>query len=136
MSTWAGILGLLVSALAGVISHNLGQRGPVTQHSLARPAKQQEAEPVTRVLYFSASWCGPCNQWKRTELPRLTAAGWKPDRISELPYEQNRAQFAQYRLRVLPSFVVLRDGKQVATLEGYQTAQRLIQATGGTDGSR
>lgn len=35
----------------------------------------ESVELKKRILYFTASWCGPCQRFKATELPKLQKAG-------------------------------------------------------------
>lgn len=39
------------------------------------PASSGDQEESYYLVMYSATWCGPCQNWKRNELPKLKAAG-------------------------------------------------------------
>jgi hypothetical protein len=42
-----------------------------------------EVDNQSRVVMHSASWCGPCQRWKRDYLPQWEAQGWQVDVIED-----------------------------------------------------
>lgn len=55
------------------------QQPAVDVPGVVPPAKGQDGLPAAPheyyVVMYSATWCGPCQNWKRQELPKLRAAG-------------------------------------------------------------
>jgi hypothetical protein len=60
-----------------------------TQLSGKQEAEQKPIDDVgevdnqSRVVMHSASWCGPCQLWKRDYLPQWEAQGWQVDVIED-----------------------------------------------------
>ena len=77
---------------------------------------------------FTASWCGPCQDWKRNVLPRLKAAGYHVELIDmDLPSSQ------QYRDNIprYPGFVACDwSGKWLSDVTigsiSFETAQQML----------
>ena len=94
------------------------------------PPSQASLQPSRKYLaMFTASWCGPCQNWKRTVLPQLEAAGYHVELIDmDLPSSHKyRSKVSRY-----PSFVVCdwNTGKWVSdvTIGGisFETAQQML----------
>ena len=73
------------------------------------------------VLYFSATWCGPCQQvapvvskLKREGLP-----------IRKVDIDQEKALASRFQVDRIPTFVLVVDGKQVDRQTGYMTESDL-----------
>ena len=52
----------------------------VSSQTVQQPAEKTAEKPAAKpdeyyVVMYSATWCGPCQGWKRNELPKLRAAG-------------------------------------------------------------
>ena len=80
--------------------------GPVTTATPAAESVTANLGAVTvkyYVVMFTADWCGPCQQWKRTELPRLQAAGI---RIEMIDIDKNKQVANDYGIRSIPAFQV------------------------------
>ena len=56
-----------------------------TQLSSKQPDEEKPIDDVgevdnqSRVVMHSASWCGPCQRWKRDYLPQWESQGWQVD---------------------------------------------------------
>lgn len=86
------------------------------------------AEPNASFTYmFSASWCQPCKNWKKNELPKLKKVGWKESydkwendaNIVIVDVDNNAeiwkkyGEFNEQGVGILPQFVVVRNGEKL-----------------------
>jgi thioredoxin 1 len=90
--------------------------------------------PQDRLLIFTATWCGPCQQMK-PEYEALKKAGWRighaaTDHIELIDADHNAAVMAAYRVRLLPTIIHVRDGKEVTRRVGYTPANQLSSFMG------
>lgn len=88
-----------------------------------QPVKAQQVQ----VLFFTASWCGACEQFKTTQVPRLLEKAWSVDArdsslIRVIDVDQQPELAARYGAKSLPCFVRVVDGKETRRLIGYQSA--------------
>ena len=75
------------------------------------------------ILYFTADWCGPCKQTRPIveELNReqIMAKFFIIDVDSEIEMTQD------FGVRSIPTFIVMKDNKEVHRVTGAQTRQQL-----------
>lgn len=72
---------------------------------------------------FTASWCGPCNQFKKYELPKLKNV--KIDLI-DIDNPKNKDIIKQYRRsRYVPEFVKVVKDKRIDSKTGFQSASTI-----------
>lgn len=76
----------------------------------------------------TASWCGPCQQYKRQGLADPAVAGWVAEHALPvmIDLDRNRDDAAALAPRAVPTTYVLRDGKVIATFEGPATGATLF----------
>jgi nucleoredoxin len=84
--------------------------------------------PKKQILYFSATWCGPCNTFKQNEVPKFK--DWKigkdaDSHIRIIDIDENQQLFSKYKGKVIPLFILFEDGKEIKRLEGYQSAKQI-----------
>lgn len=94
----------------------------------------REGKPI--LYFFTADWCAPCHQLKRTlfadpEKASHIAASFVPVEVQDTRVETGRNEPAvdeaieRYRVSSLPTLVVaLPDGKELAQQRGYAGADR------------
>lgn len=96
------------------------------------PGQQVEAAPVKdespperseRILFFTADWCGPCQQFKAESLPPLLAAGWSvgplpSNTIQILDADANPDLVRRYQIEGLPAFVRVSGGRELRRITG------------------
>jgi thioredoxin 1 len=92
---------------------------------LESAAKQQQ--PV--LVYFTASWCGPCKLMARTTLTNEAVRqllGSLPHVALDLDEQPKLA--GQYEIRAVPTFLMLAPtGEPVVTTTGFQDADTFLQ---------
>ena len=78
----------------------VGQAPPPVFSSQAGPEAPAAVAPDvfappkanSRIVMYTASWCGPCQKWKKECKPSLEAAGWqietleKPSPVGSVPH--------------------------------------------------
>ena len=76
---------------------------------------------MKQILYFSAAWCGPCQQLGPT-MEGLS------DQISyiKIDVDQNQESSIKYGVRNIPTLVLLENGETKGRLVGNQTADAVV----------
>ena len=74
------------------------------------------------VVDFTASWCGPC-QRIAPKYAELAEAYADDALLVKVDVDENAELAARMGVQVLPTFVVLRDGEEVAKMSGADPAK-------------
>ena len=75
------------------------------------------------LLDFFAVWCGPC---KMLAPVLQEVAEQYPDVLfAKVDVDEEPALASRFNISVIPTLVLIRDGKPVASATGYRDAQRL-----------
>lgn len=95
------------------------------------------AEPIEneKILFLTASWCGPCHTFKTNEVPKLQSDGYVVSKklystIRILDVEDDLKILKKYQLKPvtsLPTFVYIRMNKEVDRLNfvGIVTSEQV-----------
>ena len=99
------------------------RKEPVKSEEPAKSEEQKPAEkpavkrqPEKTILFFTAGWCQACQRFKNGPLALLRKAGWTEKHIREV---SDQATFDKYDIRVLPTFILTVDGKEISRRTGY-----------------
>jgi thioredoxin len=63
---------------------------------------------MKQILYFSATWCGPCKNFK----PIMESIS-NSIPVQFVDVDQNPTLSAQYNIRSIPTLVFLKDGQEI-----------------------
>jgi thioredoxin 1 len=80
------------------------------------------AKPI--LLDFYADWCGPCKR-QGPILEELKEKMGEKVEIQKIDVDQHMDIANQYGIRVVPTLIILKDGKVVQTLEGVTSTESL-----------
>lgn len=69
-----------------------------------------------RLLFFTASWCGPCQQ-AHADLPAWLAA--RGVEVTEIDVDDDRETARQWSITEIPTFMILHDGREPIRITGY-----------------
>ena len=73
------------------------------------PTPDEQPESTREVLFFSATWCKPCQEAK-SRVEELRKQGVK---VTEIDIDKNPELARKYRIQQVPTFIVLEDGAEV-----------------------
>ena len=73
--------------------------------------------------YFSATWCGPCKQFKPI-MQELSDEGYN---IEFIDGDENRDLAIKYNIRSIPTTVIEEEGKEINRLLGVKSKEEIIE---------
>lgn len=89
------------------------------EKSLPQPQFHQRGE----VLFFNASWCGPCRQMKPI-VAQMRREGYH---MRDIDVDKNRNLAQKYGIRGIPTFVFVENGAEVRRFSGGTSGEHLKQ---------
>lgn len=136
---------------SGFITHGDGHKTPCpgcracqkSSESTEEKAQEITTEEVIiekekkkkQLLYFTATWCTPCTQFKTQQLSRIIANGsWEVNekedahiRVVDIDKPQNKSIITKYKqTRSVPEFVLVVNEKVDSFKQGYQKAEDIV----------
>ena len=72
--------------------------------------------------YFSATWCGPCKQFKPI-MQELSDEGYD---IEFIDGDENKEVAIEYNIRSIPTTVIEKDGKEINRLVGVRSKGEMM----------
>jgi thioredoxin 1 len=73
------------------------------------------------VLFFNASWCGPCRQMKPI-VAQLKREGYH---FRDIDVDKNRALAQKFKVRGIPTFVFVQNGSEIHRFSGGTSPENL-----------
>ena len=73
------------------------------------------------MLFFNASWCGPCRQMK----PIVSDLRHKGFHFRDVDVDKNQNLAAKYGVHAVPTFVFVQNGSEVRRFSGGTSADNL-----------
>lgn len=83
--------------------------------------QQQQLSTKGEVLFFNATWCGPCKQMKPI-VKKLRHQGYH---MRDVDIDRHRDLASKYGIRAVPTFVFLENGDEVNRFSGGTSAEHL-----------
>ena len=84
----------------------------------------KSAEPV--VVDFHAEWCGPCKAMAPA-LEEVSKEMKGTVKVVKVDVDQNPGITSKYAIRAMPTLLVFRDGKQIASHTGAMVQKRALE---------
>ena len=77
-----------------------------------------------KILKFSASWCQPCKQ-----ISKIMSELDLSMQIEEI--DKNEQAAIDYKIRSVPTLVLIKGGKEISRITGSKTAEQIKQFAAG-----
>lgn len=81
-------------------------------------------EDKINLLYFTASWCGPCKMMKPV-IENFIKNNSSKVNLIKIDIDSDRKSAAVYRVNSIPTFIVLKDNNQIDRFSGTVGLDRL-----------
>ena len=86
-----------------------------------------ESSDLPLVVYFYASWCGPC----RKMAPEFEALSLELEGLYEfikVSVDDSEAAAVEYKVSAVPTLVLIRHGKVLSTTSGFKNREQIRDA--------
>lgn len=92
----------------------------------AKAEAQQSSKPL--LLYFTATWCGPCKEMKRSVFSRQEVAAALNDVVPvKIDIDRDPSFAAAHHVNAVPTFILIDNaGTTLGVGEGFMPASRLV----------
>lgn len=128
---------------SGQITHGDGHQTPCPYHSKQEQpeakGKETEKEEIKeldrfktkQIIWLTAKWCKPCEQFKTTEVPQLEACKWliensKEAHIRIIDIDENPELYERYgNSKGIPQFILFEKGKIIEYKIGFCFAKEI-----------
>ena len=77
---------------------------------------------MKKIYKFSATWCGPCKMLSKT-----LATIESPIQIEEVNIDENVELTQQYKVRGVPTLILVEDDKEIKRKVGVMSAEEFLQ---------
>jgi thioredoxin 1 len=77
---------------------------------------------MKKIYKFSATWCGPCKMLSKT-----LATIESPIQIEEVNIDENVELRQQYKVRGVPTLILVEDDKEIKRKVGVMSAEEFLQ---------
>lgn len=106
----------------------LGDIPPNWSTNYSEATSSTSTNSPVALLYFTASWCGPCKLMARTTLaaPEVTNILANLNHIA-LDIDEHPDLASQYGVEAVPAMVMLFDGREVDRTTGYQPVEGFLE---------
>lgn len=126
------VVGLLALSRTGMLSG--GNDIVPWQADVAAAIAQAESADQPRLLYFTASWCPPCQQMRQTTFSQQSVASLLAPYVPvKVDIDQHPELATKYGISAVPTFVMLAGSSELARASGYMDerdlAEWIIRAT-------
>ena len=85
------------------------------------------AHKILQVLDFGAKWCGPCRQMDPV-MDAIAREYAGRVEVSHVDVDEDRALAQRYDVRSMPTFVFVRDGREVGRVIGARSRAKMTEA--------
>jgi thioredoxin 1 len=103
--------------LVGIKVYQQRQAQQLEEQTAATSSGERRGE----VLFFNASWCGPCRRMK----PIVTQLRRQGYRLRDIDVDKNQSLAQKYGIRGIPTFVFVQNGSEVHRFSGGTSADSL-----------
>lgn len=90
----------------------------------------------TTILVFGSKSCVWCRHWEKKDEVNLKKNGWtfgENKNIQKIDVDENRKLMEKYDISLLPTYVVIKDGKEIKRIVGYVSGRGFLRLYNGQD---
>ncbi len=120
---------ILVVVLA--LAASLAAAGPAVFQNLTPEKAVAQAKEDGRlvVIDFTAEWCGPCKTMDRITWSNASVVKWLNENAVaiQVDVDHDQKSASRFRIRAMPTVVVMRDGKEIDRAVGLKDADAFLK---------